>query len=232
MTTQSKSNNKITTFLFDVGGVLLEKLSDIDEQICTLLDLDLEKFVKAQESTIGNNSDLNEDWKGINTLIKEVEYLNKFYSLVFKEMGVRKTSTEVQIATMCQVKRGYRLQPGALNALRYLSSKYALGILSNCFVSRRYFELVDYDLNKYFKAIVISREVDADKPDAKIFTKAFELLGVKPENVALIDDKIKNLDSGKKLGIGELILYRTKKNKSSETEYQSINRLTDLKKFH
>lgn len=228
MTTQS-TNPKITTFLFDVGGVLLEKLSDIDEQICTLLDVDEEAFAKAQETVISTDKELPEMWKNLTTLVKEVDYLNKFYNLVFKEMGVSKTPTEIQIATMCQVKRGYKLKLGALGALRYLSSKYALGILSNCFISRKYFELIDYDLNKYFKAVVISREVDADKPEPLIFETAFELLEVKPGNVVLIDDQAKNLDAGKKLGIGELILYRTKKNKGSD--YKSIGQLMDLKKM-
>jgi HAD superfamily hydrolase (TIGR01509 family) len=224
MTTQLKSKPIITTFLFDVGGVLLEKLSDIDEQICRLLDLDLESFRRAQETVITTSRELPQLWKELNTLTKEVEYLNTFYALVFAEMGANKTPTEVQIATMCQVKRGYQLNTGALATLRYLSSKYSLGILSNCFVSRRYFELIDYDLDKYFKAVVISREVDADKPEPEIFKRAFELLEVKPEQVALIDDKAKNLDAGRKLGIGELIHFRPK----GDTAYEAINELADL----
>lgn len=215
----------ITTFLFDVGGVLLEKLSDIDEQICRLLDLDLVTFRRAQETVIASNKELPQLWKNITTLVKEVEYLNKFYSLVFDEMGVQKSPAEVQIATMCQVKRGYKLNYGALEALPYLSSRYTLGILSNCFVSRRYFELIDYDLDKYFKAVVISREVDADKPDSRIFEKAFALLNVEPENVALIDDKAKNLDAAQKLGVKELIHFRPK----GDTPFYSISELTDLK---
>src|SRR5690242_15848078 len=66
----SASKPEITTFLFDVGGVLLEKLSDIDEQICRLLDLDLGAFRRAQEAVIATNQELPDLWKGLNTLVK------------------------------------------------------------------------------------------------------------------------------------------------------------------
>ena len=227
MTTPSGHNKKITAILFDVGGVLLSKLSDIDEQICRILDLNIESSQKAQEEVIATDVELIEEWKHITTLVKEVAYLNKFYTRVFKVMGVQKSSEEIQIATMCQVKRGYKINSGAISTLRYLSKKYDLGIVTNCYVSRKYFEFVDYDLNKYFKAIIISREINSDKPEAVHFQKCFELLKVKPENVALIDDKQKNLKAGEQFGISRLIQYKIKKGKTSD--YRVIRSLGELK---
>ncbi len=226
------SNKKITAVLFDVGGVLLKKLRDIDEQICDLLKLEKTEFTQAQTDVISTDAELIEEWKHINTLPKEVEYLNKFYSRVFERMGANKTPTEIQIATICQVKRGYRLKEGAYEILEYLADKYSLGMVTNSFASRRYFEIVDYDLGRFFKAIVISREIDSDKPSEKIFLETLKLMHVPASEAVLIDDKEKNLAAAKKLGFGELVLLSKSQNQTtSDGSYLHISKLTDLKEL-
>jgi HAD superfamily hydrolase (TIGR01662 family) len=45
-------------------------------------------------------------------------------------------------------------------------------------------------LQNYFDAIVISEEVDIEKPDKKIFEIALARLGVKPENAVMVGNRI------------------------------------------
>src|SRR5205814_3406734 len=78
------------------------------------------------------------------------------------------------------------LMPGAREAVRALAARgVRLGIVSNTgrtpgVVLRRILER--YDLLRYFEAIAISYsdEVRFRKPDARIFTRTLEALGVPP----------------------------------------------------
>jgi len=94
---------------------------------------------------------------------------------------------------------------GALDLLKYLNEKYQLGVISNCLVSRKYYEMKEFDLEKYFDTVTLSREINIDKPNPGIFLYALDQVKKKPGECAFIDNKVENLESAKKLGFGKLI---------------------------
>ncbi len=51
--------------------------------------------------------------------------------------------------------------------------------------------LTDFDLRRYFKAIIESAVVGVRKPDPQIFRLGVEALGMKPENVLVVGDSYK-----------------------------------------
>ncbi len=75
--------------------------------------------------------------------------------------------------------------PDALSALR--EAGYRLGIISN-FDRRLHKVVADLSLTPFFEHIVISSEVGADKPDARIFARALELFGTTADNAWHVGD--------------------------------------------
>lgn len=93
-----------------------------------------------------------------------------------------------------------------LDYCRVLKSKYRLGILSDAESTAR--EKAKPWINEsLFDVIVFSSEVGVCKPDPKIFQCALEQLGVEASETLFIDDRERNVNSAKALGI-HAIHYR------------------------
>ena len=204
------NTKRIKTILFDVGDVLLKKTVNIDEQISSFLGVDLEKYVQRQKGLINSDKKLQENWQHIETLEKEILYMNDFNAKLLDVLSIEKTRDKIDFMTACHVKRSYKLVDGAFELLNYLNEKYQLGVISNCLVSRKYYEMKEFDLDKYFDTVVLSREINIDKPNPGIFLYALEQVKKEPGECAFIDNKVENLESAKKLGFGELIFFSKK----------------------
>lgn len=92
--------------------------------------------------------------------------------------------------------------PDAGKILSYLSKKgYPLGIIANQapgVVDR----LEKWELRDFFAVIVSSAEFGFSKPDLRIFRKALESAGCKPEHSVMIGDRLDNdILPAKKLGM-------------------------------
>lgn len=84
--------------------------------------------------------------------------------------------------------------------LSKLAEKYPLVLVSN-FYGNIKSVLKDFGLLDYFKAVIESAEVGVRKPDPKIFELGIKALGLKPEEVLVIGDSVKNdIDPAKSLG--------------------------------
>lgn len=82
-----------------------------------------------------------------------------------------------------------------------LKGKYRLAILSNQIES--WFETIAQKkkFREVFDVIVTSYETGIAKPDIKIYKKTIEDLGVKSHECIFIEDRAKNLEPAKKLGM-------------------------------
>jgi len=96
--------------------------------------------------------------------------------------------------------------PGALAALRERS--YRLGVISNWDPSARAL-LAAGGLDHFFEHIVVSSEVEAEKPDPRIFQGAMEQAGVSPEECVYVGDNY-YVDAlgARKAGMEALIINR------------------------
>jgi putative hydrolase of the HAD superfamily len=70
------------------------------------------------------------------------------------------------------------LLDGAIEVLETLRSKYRLAVITNGGGDIQRLRLAHLGLDRYFDAIVASTDVDAGKPDRRIFDHASKLLGV------------------------------------------------------
>ena len=87
-----------------------------------------------------------------------------------------------------------------LDLCRTLQPQYQLGIVSDAFSDARNTvkPWVNGDL---FDAIIFSAEEGICKPDPRIFQKALRELDVEPERALFVDDRAKNVEGAKQVGL-------------------------------
>lgn len=83
------------------------------------------------------------------------------------------------------------LFPGAIEVLDWLSSRgYEMHIITNGFEEIQHIKLREAGLTPFFQEIITSEQVDARKPDLRIFTHAFETTGALPYESIMIGDSL------------------------------------------
>lgn len=89
---------------------------------------------------------------------------------------------------------------GLLEFLRSLKPKYKIGAISNAWSGLRAY-IGREKFADVFDTIVISAEVGAAKPSAKIYQIALEQLEVSASEAVFVDDVIENIEACEKLGM-------------------------------
>lgn len=90
--------------------------------------------------------------------------------------------------------------------LEKLSRQYPLVLVSN-FYGNIESVLADFGILQYFKKIVESAKVGVRKPDSAIFQLGVKALGLKPEEVLVVGDSVKNdMDPAAKIGCHTVML--------------------------
>lgn len=88
----------------------------------------------------------------------------------------------------CPKKAG--LIPYAIETLDYLSSNYAMTVVTNGFEEIQNLKLAAGNLHRYFDHIVTSQKAGAKKPSRQIFEYAMKAHNVKANEVAMIGDNL------------------------------------------
>ncbi len=100
----------------------------------------------------------------------------------------------------------FRLAPGLIDFLETANSrKVAVWCLSNDVSewSRKLRE--NFGLNKYMQGFIISGDVMARKPDTAIFKYLLKLTGGEAADIAVVDDRLYNLEAAASLGYGTVL---------------------------
>ena len=84
--------------------------------------------------------------------------------------------------------------------LRSLRGTYKVGLISNAWSDLRDF-IIKEKFDDAFDKMIISAEVGAAKPGAKIYQIALEQFGVSPSEAVFVDDFIDNIEGCEKVGI-------------------------------
>ncbi len=87
-----------------------------------------------------------------------------------------------------------------LDYIRSLRGKYKTGLISNAWGDLRDY-IVREKFDDAFDKMIISAEVGAAKPEAKIFQIALEQFGVSPKEAVFVDDFQINIEGCEKVGI-------------------------------
>jgi epoxide hydrolase-like predicted phosphatase len=87
-----------------------------------------------------------------------------------------------------------------LDYIRSLRGRYKTGLLSNAWGDLRDF-ITREKFDDAFDKMIISAEVGAKKPSAKIFRIALEQFGVRPNEAVFVDDVHANIKACEKVGM-------------------------------
>lgn len=114
-----------------------------------------------------------------------------------------------------------------------LSKKYPLVLVSN-FYGNIETVLADFGILECFKKVIESAKVGVRKPDSAIFELGVKALGLKPEEVLVVGDSVKNdINPAKKIGCQTVLLEG--KGWGSETplkhDGETLKELGDILKF-
>lgn len=114
---------------------------------------------------------------------------------IAKEEGesFKSLAMEMSALFLVQTNAHFRLLPDAREVVAYLASKYALTVVSNGFAEVQHYKLEKSGLLPYFRHVVLSEEVGALKPGARIFEVAMalnrrELPSLEKEEVVMVGD--------------------------------------------
>ncbi len=96
--------------------------------------------------------------------------------------------------------RGDDLNVAMLGLARSLEGEYELAILSNAWSNAREAFVERFGLDELFDEMIISAEVGLAKPDPQIYHLTVRRLGVEPEEILFIDDRLENIEAAREAG--------------------------------
>lgn len=176
---------------FDVGGVLLIR--------------DIEAFYMALSKELGVDY---ERFMRLHSKHKKSLLLGKLTAREFSDKARRCFKTEMEYQKLWKTIY-LRVTPPNMAVFRIakkLRGKYVLGIISN---SMEDCDAINSERGIYdgFKPVILSSRCGFAKPDKRIFEIALRESGLKAEECIFIDDRVKLLETPRKMGF-VTILYK------------------------
>ena len=185
----------IKNIVFDLGNVVIEGNSTAVLKKMRTSPENLEeiknKFFKDFSNLDLGNETLEEHYYNCNLSMEQDEYIKNFLINYYKYRGINTGIVEL------------------MNQLK--NNKYGVYILSN-----NNKEASKYIMNlpglECVDGWIISCDVNAKKPDKKIYLALFEKFNLKPEECFFVDDKEKNIIAGELFGMkGHVLDYQNYK---------------------
>jgi FMN phosphatase YigB (HAD superfamily) len=103
----------------------------------------------------------------------------------------------------------FSLDPDAVSLLRALKRSRRLALVTNFdYPSHIHRVLKQYDIGKYFDAVVISGEEGINKPDPRIFEIALAQLGLSAQDTVHVGDSVVDYEGAVAAGITPIIVRR------------------------
>jgi epoxide hydrolase-like predicted phosphatase len=190
---------------FDLGGVIVRtEFQAPRQQLADRLGMDYDDLYRlvfdsdtSDRATVGEIS-ADEHW-------------------AFVMQRLRQPATELE-AIRKEFFAGDIVDRTLLDYIRSLRGKYKTGLISNAWGDLRDF-IVREKFEDAFDNMIISAEVGARKPAAKIFRIALEQFGVGPNEAVFVDDVYTNIQGCEKVGMKGLLF------KEPETVLQQVKKL-------
>jgi len=180
----------ITTFLFDLGGVLFTNgTKKFIRQIRETYNLPEEQVKGVIDGEIGS-------------LYRESKITrDEFWKRVIERLGLKEDADTLEK----QWIDGYEMFEKTKSIIEKLKDKYDLYYLSDNVKER--VEALDnkFAFIKLFKGGIFSHEVGVRKPNPRIYEYALEKASSKPEETIFIDDKEKMLLPAQQMGLKTIL---------------------------
>jgi HAD superfamily hydrolase (TIGR01509 family) len=185
------AQNRITTVIFDMGGVLLRTVDPAPREAIAkrfgVTRRELEAFVFSSETSI-----LSEEGK-----LSDVAH----WQTVMRHFG-QPAGDHIQLYD--EYFAGDAIDQRLLAFAASLKPKYKLGLLSNAWENARPLLRARFDFIDTFDESIFSYEVRARKPDAAMYQAILNLMDVPPEEAVFIDDVLENVEGAQAVGMQAL----------------------------
>jgi len=197
----------ITTFLFDLGGVLFTNgTKKFIKELGISYKLPEEQLKDVIDGEIGS-------------LYRESKISrDEFWKRVISKLNLSESADILEQKWI----DGYQIISGTKEIITELSKKYRVFYLSDN-VKERVDSLNNkFDFIRLFKGGIFSHEAGVRKPNPKIYEFALHKSNSKPEETIFIDDKPHFLEPAKKLGITTILFTSPEELRKSLLEKQLI----------
>jgi len=183
----------ITTFLFDLGGVLFTNgTKKFIKELSISHNIPEDKLRKVIDGEIGS-------------LYRESKIMrDEFWKKVIEILQLPETANTLEQEWI----EGYQIISGTKEIIIELSKKYKVFYLSDNVKERVDSLNKKFNFIRLFKGGIFSHEAGVRKPNQKIYELALHKSNSKPEETIFIDDKPHFFEPAKRLGI-ETILFTT-----------------------
>lgn len=141
---------------------------------------------------------------------------------------------EMSALFLAQTNAHFRLLPDAREVVAYLAGKYALTVVSNGFAEVQHYKLEKSGLLPCFRHVVLSEEVGALKPGARIFEVAMEmnrreLPNLEKEEVVMVGDSWgSDIEGAMNAGIDAVWISPEPSVQALPEGVQAVRRLRDV----
>lgn len=193
----------IKAIIWDLGGVLV-RTEDADVYVTAAkkTQLPYEKIREVYFSEMNDKQDLGEVNK------------EQFNTYVMDTLGISKE----QFAHLEEIiEEGPQLDEEMMGWITEQHKKCKIGLLSNWTADVREKIEEEWQIGHVFDEIVISSEVGLLKPGSEIFTLMLDRLGVSADEAVFVDDRIKNIEGAKKVGL-QTVYYKDREQTIEELE--------------
>ncbi len=119
----------------------------------------------------------------------------------------------------------------AMDVLKYLQEKYALHLITNGFAEVQWIKIEHSGLKPFFEHIIISEEVNTQKPAKEIFEIAMERAKTTAAESVMIGDNYNTDIVGARNAGMDQIFFNPKKNRKREPVTFEITTLIELKEI-
>jgi putative hydrolase of the HAD superfamily len=183
--------SKIEAVIFDVGGVLHESNSALDDDLFQELGItpDMLKAMRTNEIALLGSGEIDE---------------KVFWGQVRTNYGVRAVEVEENLLGRA-FSEAIKPHTSILELVRELGgSGVKLAILSNT-IEPHAKALKEAGIYDGFDYVLLSHELGMRKPDTAIYERTLETLGTQPETTIFIDDDPLNVEAAQALGINGVV---------------------------
>ena len=190
-----QNNNKITTLIFDLGGVLVNL--DWNRCVSNFKKIGIEEMAGLLSVTLQTGFVLDYE-KGLITDAEFRDKLREYSSQTLTDEQIDEAWTSFLVDIPSE----------KLELLMKLKKKYRILMLSNTnnlsfsYCANHMFNVNGYTLSDYFDTCYLSNHMHLCKPDAPIFEELLRDSALKAEECLFLDDGIHNIKAAEQLGFG------------------------------
>ena len=225
---------EVKHIFFDLDRTLWDFEKNSNEALTEILvELDLTSQGLIVEDFIEKYKEINEYYWGLyrdgkieKSKLRFIRFQDTlhYFKIYDQGLGVKIGDQYVHI---CPKKKN--LIYGTMDILNYLSPHYSLHIITNGFEEVQAIKMRENNLIPFFDTVTYSEEVDAKKPDPKIFHHAMEKFNAKAEESVMIGDDYEADIIGAENIKMKSIYFNPDHNDENHENY--ISCLTDLKTY-